>query len=189
MANELEGMKIAILATHGVEQSELTEPKKHLEEAGAETCIVSPEKQIKAWQHTKWGRKFKVHEPLETAQADTFDALVLPGGVMNPDYLRWNPKAVQFVGDFVASQKPIAAICHGPWTLIEADAVRGHRLTSWPSLRTDLTNAGAKWVDEEVVDDDGLVTSRKPDDLPAFNRKMIEVFASRRTRLHSARAM
>lgn len=189
MAKELEGMKIAILATHGVEQSELTEPKKHLEEAGAETCIVSPEKQIKAWQHTKWGRKFKTDEPLETAQADSFDALVLPGGVMNPDYLRWNSQAVRFVGDFVAAQKPIAAICHGPWTLIEADGVRGRTLTSWPSLRTDLKNAGAEWVDREVVEDDGLVTSRKPDDLPAFNRKMVEVFTSRRAQSRSAQAV
>ena len=189
MANELEGMKIAILATHGVEQSELTEPKKALEEAGAKTCIVSPERQIKGWQHTKWGRKFKVDEALETAHADSFDALVLPGGVMNPDYLRWNPKAVQFVGDFVASQKPIAAICHGPWTLIEAGAVRGRRLTSWPSLRSDLTNAGAEWVDEEVVVDDGWVTSRKPDDLPAFNKKIIEVFAAVRSQADSAQAI
>lgn|SRR5690349_11982274 len=189
MANELRGMKVAILATHGVEQSELTEPKQALEEAGADIRIVSPEKQIKAWQHTKWGRKFKVDESLESAQADSFDALVLPGGVMNPDYLRWNPQAVQFVEKFVTSQKPIAAICHGPWTLIEADAVRGRKLTSWPSLRTDLTNAGATWVDEEVVDDDGLVTSRKPDDLPAFNKKIIEVFASRCRRPGSAQAV
>src|ERR1041384_7337008 len=189
MANELEGMKIAILATHGVEQSELTEPKKALEEAGAKTCIVSPERQIKGWQHTKWGRKFKVDEALETAHADSFDALVLPGGVMNPDYLRWTPKAVQFVGDFVASQKPIAAICHGPWTLIEAGAVRGRRLTSWPSLRSDLTNAGAQWVDEEVVVDDGWGTSRKPDDLPAFNKKIIEVFAAVRSQADSAQAI
>jgi protease I len=128
MANELEGIKVAILATHGVEQSELTEPKQALEKAGADIRIVSPEKQIKAWQHTKWGRKFKVDESLESAQADSFDALVLPGGVMNPDYLRWNPQAVQFVEKFVTSQKPIAAICHGPWTLIEADAVRGRKL-------------------------------------------------------------
>ena len=190
MANELEGMKVAILATDGVEQSELTEPKKALEEAGAEAQIVSPAgKELKAWQHTDWGDKFAVDVALEKARADEYDGLVLTGGVMNPDHLRWNPRAVGFVGDFVAGQKPIAAICHGPWTLIEAGAVRGRTVTSWPSLRTDLENAGARWVDREVVADGGLVTSRKPDDLPAFNRKMIELFASRGARGRSARAV
>jgi deglycase len=135
---------------------------------------------VKGWQHTDWGQKVSVDRPLDNARADEYDALLLPGGVMNPDKLRANPKAVQFVKSFVDARKPIAAICHGPWPLIEAGAVKGKRMTSWPSLQSDLRNAGANWVDEPCVVDNGLVTSRKPDDIPAFNRKMIEEFAEGR---------
>jgi protease I len=174
----LTGMKVAILAADGFEQVELTEPKKALEEAGAQTRIVSPAKgQVQGWNHLEKGDKFKVDVALEQAKAGDFDALLLPGGVVNPDQLRILPKAVQFVRDFAATGKPIAAICHGPWTLIDAGVVKGRRVTSWPSLKTDLDNAGATWVDEAVVADEGLVSSRRPADIPAFNRKMIEEFA------------
>ena len=177
MNNDLNGKKIAILVENGFEQVEMTAPREALEEAGAETDLISPvDKKVKSWDHTKWGRSFKVDVPLAEAHADDYDALLLPGGVMNPDKLRVNAQAVDFVKKFVDSGKPIASICHGPWTLIEAGAVRGRRLTSWPSLKTDLRNAGAEWVDEEVVVDNGLVTSRKPDDIPAFNQKIIEEF-------------
>ena len=178
MADELRGKKIAALVDHGFEQSELLEPKKALEQAGAEVHVVSPQNgEVKGWQHTDWGEKVKVDRGLSSARAADYDGLLLPGGVMNPDHLRANPQAVAFVKEFVTAHKPIAAICHGPWTLIEAGAVNGRRMTSWPSLKTDLINAGASWVDQEVVVDRGLVTSRKPDDIPAFNRKMIEEFA------------
>lgn len=174
----LSGMKVAILVAEGFEQVELTEPKKALDEAGAETRIVSPAKgQVQGWKHFDKADKFKVDVPLEQADAGEFDALLLPGGVANPDQLRALPAAVQFVRKFFDSGKPVAAICHGPWTLIEAGAAKGRTITSWPSLKTDLTNAGAKWVDQEVVTDNGLVTSRKPADIPAFNRKMVEQFA------------
>lgn len=174
----LNGKKIAILVADGFEQSELAEPKKALEEAGAATQIVSPAKrEVQGWKHFDHADRFPVDVPLDKAKADDFDALLLPGGVANPDQLRTLPKAVQFIRAFFDAGKPVAAICHGPWTLIEADVVRGRRVTSWPSLKTDLTNAGAQWVDEEVVVDNGLVTSRKPADIPAFNRKMIEEFA------------
>jgi protease I len=177
----LTGMKVAILAAEGFEQVELTEPKKALEQAGAQTRIVSPAKgQVQGWNHFEKGDKFKVDVPLEQAEADDFDALLLPGGVVNPDQLRTLPRAVQFVRDFFSAGKPVAAICHGPWTLIDAGAVEGRRMTSWPSLKTDLSNAGATWVDEEVVADDGLVSSRKPADIPAFNRSMIEEFGRAR---------
>lgn len=171
----LHGKKVAILATDGFEQSELFEPKAALEEAGAETTIVSlkPGK-IKAWNKTDWGKTIAVDETVERASADDFDALVLPGGVMNPDKLRANSKAVELVKAFGEAGKPIGAICHGPWTLIEAGLVNGRDMTSWPSLKTDLTNAGARWADEEVIVDNGLVTSRKPDDIPAFVQKLIE---------------
>lgn len=173
----LEGCRIAILATHGFESSELFEPKEALEDAGAEVHVIAPESgEIKSWKMKTWGEPAHVDLLLDDANPEDYDALVLPGGVMNPDALRINPLAVDFVRAFVEAGKPIAAICHGPWTLIEAGAVRGRVLTSWPSLRTDLINAGAKWVDEEVVADKGLITSRKPSDLPAFNRKMIEEF-------------
>jgi deglycase len=177
MAGSLEGKRVAILVANGFEQVELAGPRTALEEAGARTEIVSPEaKTVRGWQHSDWGERFDVDVPLEKAEPAGYDALVLPGGVMNPDKLRLNETAVRFVKAFFASGKPIAAICHGPWTLIEAGAVNGRRVTSWPSIRTDLKNAGANWVDEEVVVDNGLVTSRKPADIPAFNRKMIEEF-------------
>ena len=181
MATELRNKRVAALVDNGFEQVELVEPKKALEAAGAKVDIVSPQKSnVKGWQHTKWGDEFDIDRQLEQARADEYDALLLPGGVMNPDHLRMNPGAVKFVKAFVDAGKPIAAICHGPWTLIEAGGVRGRRMTSWPSLQSDLRNAGAQWVDEECVTDNGLVTSRKPDDIPAFNKKMIEEFAEGR---------
>ena len=178
MAAKLNGKRVAILATDGVEQVELTEPRKALEDAGAKVTLVAPKSgKIKAWQHDHWGDELKVDATLDDVSAEQFDALQLPGGVMNPDHLRQNEKAVQFVRSFFNAGKPVAAICHAPWLLVEADVVRGRTVTSWPSLRTDLRNAGAQWVDREVVTDQGLVTSRKPDDIPAFNKKMIEEFA------------
>jgi protease I len=177
MSGELHGKKVAILATDGFEQSELLEPRKALDEAGAETKIVSPKDNvIKGWNHTDWGETVKVDLPLQEADAKDFDALMLPGGVMNPDKLRMIPEAVEFARAFFESGKPIAAICHGPQILIDADVVRGRKLTSWPSLKNDLINAGAEWFDKVVVTDQGLVTSRRPDDLPEFNKKMIEEF-------------
>ncbi len=174
----LQGKKVAILVTDGFEQSELLEPRKALDEAGATTQVVSPAgKKVKGWNHKDWGQEVAVGVALDSANADDFDALLLPGGVMNPDQLRMNPQAVEFVKQFTKAGKPVAAICHGPWTLLEAGAVRGRTITSWPSLKTDLTNAGAHWVDKEVVVDGTLVTSRKPDDIPAFNREMIRLFA------------
>ena len=159
----------------------MTEPKRALEQAGATVDIVSPQPtKVKGWNHTNWGDEVKVDVALDSASPDRYDALLLPGGVLNPDKLRMNPKAVQFVKAFADSGRPIAAICHGPWTLIEAGAVKGRKVTSWPSLQTDLKNAGANWVDQECVTDNGLVTSRKPDDLPAFNKKMIEEFGEGR---------
>jgi protease I len=174
----LKGLRVAILATDGFEQSELTEPRKALDEAGATTEVVSPkEGRLRGWNHTDWGLEVEVDRPLQGADPKDYDALVLPGGVMNPDRLRINPSAVAFVKSFFDAGKPVAAICHGPWTVIESGAATGHRMTSWPSLKTDLRNAGAEWVDEEVVVDGKLVTSRKPDDLPAFNRALIKLFA------------
>ena len=181
MTKRSDGMRVAILAADGFEQSELLEPKAALEDAGAIVEVVAPKTgKIRGWKDDDWGRKVDVDVPLDEADASRYDALVLPGGVMNPDRLRMNPRAVAFVKGFVDSGRPIAAICHGPWTLIDAGAVRGRRMTSWPSLRTDLVNAGAQWVDEEVVADRGIVTSRKPDDIPAFNRKMLEEFEAGR---------
>jgi protease I len=178
MDKKLNGKRIAILVADGFEQVELTGPRQALEEAGAETQIVSPnEETVAGWHHFDAGDLFDVDVPLAEADANDFDALLLPGGVANPDQLRMKPEAVQFVKSFFDAGKPVAAICHGPWTLIEAGAVRGRTITSWPSIKTDLINAGAKWVDEQVVTDNGLVTSRKPDDIPAFNEKMIEEFA------------
>ena len=178
MANTLQGKKIAILATDGFEQSELTEPRQALQEAGAETQVVSPKQgKIKGWNHKDWGDEVSVDLALKSANPSEFDALLLPGGVMNPDQLRMNPDAVKFVRHFFDAGKPIAAICHGPWMLVEADIVRGRTVTSWPSLKTDIRNAGGSWVDKEVVKDQQLVTSRKPDDIPAFNREMIALFA------------
>jgi protease I len=181
MANALEGKKIAILVADGFEQVEMTEPKAALEAAGAKTRIVSPaHDRVQAWKHFDKAETFSVDVPLNRANADEFDALLLPGGVANPDQLRMIPEAVTFVRQFFDEGKPVAAICHALWTLIEADVVKGRNLTSWPSLKTDLRNAGAKWLDEEVVTDHGLVSSRKPADIPAFNRKMIEEFAEGR---------
>ena len=177
----LQGKKIAILVANGFEQSELVEPRKALDAAGAQTVLISPEKkQVRGWKHKDWGDEFPVDLELSAASPVEFDALLLPGGVMNPDTLRIDEAAIKFIRHFVASDKPIAAICHGPWPLIESGGVRGRKLTSWPALRSDLRNAGATWVDEEVVHDHGLVTSRKPDDIPAFNRTMIDVFAAER---------
>jgi protease I len=187
MDAKLSGKKVAILVADGFEQDEMTEPREALQEAGAQTFLVSPAQgQVKGWQHTEWGDPFPVDVPLDSADANSYDALLLPGGVMNPDKLRMIPKAVQFVKAFFDAGKPVAAICHGPWTLVEANVVRGRTLTSWPSLQTDIRNAGGQWVDRQVVTDHGLVTSRKPDDLPAFNQKMIEEFAEGRHRLRQA---
>lgn len=178
MSNELQGLKVAILVSDGFEQSEMTEPKKALDAAGAKTTIVSPVKgKVKGWQHKSWGDEFPVDLDLTKAKPDEFDALLLPGGVMNPDTLRMNPKAVEFIKSFVDADKPIAAICHGPWTLIETEGLKGKTVTSWASIKTDLINAGAKWVDKEVVKDGNLITSRKPEDIPAFNKAIIEVFS------------
>jgi len=177
-SNTLQGKRVAILATHGFEQAELLEPRKALDAAGATTTVVSPEKgKIKGWKMKNWGDEVSVDETLDATNPDNFDALLLPGGVANPDSLRLAPKAIEFIRHFAESGKPIAAICHGPWTLIDAGAVRGKTMTSWPSLKIDLKNAGAKWVDKEVQRDGQLVTSRKPDDIPAFNREMIQLFS------------
>src|SRR6202012_5227350 len=166
---ELNGLKVAILVTDGFEQVEMTEPRKALDGAGAITSIVSPKDgQVRAWNFTEWGDEYPVDVTLERAQPQDFEALLLPGGVINPDTLRTIPAAVAFAKAFFDAGKPVASICHGPWTIIETGAVRGRRMTSWPSLRTDLKNAGADWVDQEAVVDKGLVTSRSPDDIPAF---------------------
>ncbi len=178
MASNLKGKKIAFLATDGFEQVELLEPRKALDEAGATTIVVAPKDgEIKGWNMTEWGEKVKVDKTLENANPNDYDALVLPGGVINPDKLRMDPKAVNFVRQFVATGKPTAAICHGPWTLLEAGALKGKTVTSWPSLKTDLKNAGANWVDQEVVTDGQFIFSRKPDDIPAFNQTIIEAMS------------
>jgi protease I len=181
MEKRLEGKKVAILVADGFEQVELTEPKKALEAAGAKIEIVSPaDNNVQGWNHDEKGELFSVDMPLKRARSDDYDALLLPGGVRNPDQLRGLTRAVEFVDGFFAAGKPVAAICHAPWMLIEAGVVKGRRITSWPSLKTDLMNAGAEWVDREVVVDRGLVTSRKPADIPAFNQKMVEEFAANR---------
>jgi protease I len=178
MAGRLEGKKVAIVVTDGFEQIELTSPREALEREGATCEIVSPkEGQVKGWNHVEWGDQLSVDVPLAHASAGDYDALLLPGGVMNPDKLRVIPEMRKLVKDFFDAGKPVAAICHGPWSLIDAGVVEGRHMTSWPSLEADLTNAGADWADEEVIVDQGLVTSRKPDDLPAFNAKMIEEIA------------
>lgn len=172
-------VKVAVLATDGVEQVELTEPVRALRAASAQVSVISPKNgQIQGMNHDQKGDMLAVDHDLGSVSAEAFDALVLPGGVANPDYLRIDSKAVAFVKHFVQSGKPIAAICHGPWTLIEAGGVKGHTMTSWPSLRTDLTNAGATWQDKSVVVDGKLVTSRKPDDLPDFCREMVKLFGA-----------
>lgn len=179
--HDLNGKKIAILVADGFEQVELTSPRDALDDAGAETHIVSPESgTVKGWDHTDWGETFDVDVVLENADPADYDGLLLPGGVMNPDNLRRIEKAQRFVRSFFEAGKPVAAICHGPWTLIDAGLVKGRRMTSYHTIQADLKNAGADWVDQEVVVDQGLVTSRNPDDLPAFNRKMIEEFAEGR---------
>jgi protease I len=181
MADELKGKRVAIVATDMVEQVELLEPRKALQEAGAQTEVVSIKPgEIQCFDHYDKGDKIPVDHTIEEASADEYDALMLPGGVGNPDTLRMDENVVSFVRDFFEQGKPVAAICHAPWTLVEAGVVRGRRLTSWPSLQTDIRNAGGNWVDEEVVVDQGLVTSRKPDDIPAFNAKMLEEFAEGR---------
>jgi protease I len=177
MQKKLSGKKVAILVANGFEQVELTEPKKALEAAGATTEIVSPaDREVQGWNHDEKADSFPVDMPLSQARSDDYDALLLPGGVRNPDQLRTMTRALEFVDGFVATGKPIAAICHAPWTLIETGMLRGKTITSWPSLKADLSNAGAHWVDREVVVDEGLISSRKPDDIPAFNEKMIEEF-------------
>lgn len=181
MGNTLKGKKIAILVADGFEQVELTGPKEALEAAGAEIEIVSPaEEEVQGWNHDEKADRFPVDMPLNLARSDDYDALVLPGGVRNPDQLRMLTRAVEFVDGFFATGKPVAAICHAPWLLIETEVIKDRNITSWPSLKTDLMNAGARWVDREVVVDNGLITSRKPQDIPAFNKKMIEEFAGAR---------
>jgi protease I len=179
MNSTLQGKKIAILATDGFEQSELLEPRKALDDAGAETVVISLKSgEIKGWNHTDWGKSVKVDKTIEEANPHEFDALVLPGGVMNPDKLRMESRAVGFVRLFATSGKPVAAICHGPWLLIEAGLVSGKTVTSWPSVKTDLANAGANWVDQEVATDGQFITSSKPDDIPAFSQAIIEAVSS-----------
>jgi len=174
----LKGKRVAILVADGFEQVEMTEPRKALVAEGATTTLIAPRPgKVKGWKHTEWGDAFDVERVLADAREPDFDALLLPGGVMNPDKLRLEPEAAALVRSFSDAGKPIAAICHGPWLLIDAGVARGKTLTSWPSIRIDLSNAGARVEDAEVVVDRGLVTSRKPDDLPAFNRSMVEAFA------------
>lgn len=178
MKKKLEGCRIAFLVTDGFEQVEMTGPRKALEEAGAQTTLIAPEKKdVQGMNHDQKGEKFPVDQDLKSTKSAEFDGLVLPGGVANPDKLRTIPGAVNFAKEFAKAAKPIAAICHGPWLLVEADLVKDHRLTSWPSLATDIKNAGGRWEDTEVVVDKGLITSRKPDDIPAFNREIIEHFS------------
>ena len=178
MPGELDGKRVAMLVAQGFEEVEYTEPRRALEEAGARVELVSPEENsVRGWAKTDWGDFHDVEVPLDGADAADYDALVLPGGVMNPDHLRKNDQAVSFTRAFFEAGKPVAAICHAPWLLIEAGVVDGREMTSYPSLRTDLKNAGARWIDREVVVDSGLVTSRNPDDIPAFNLKMVEEIA------------
>jgi protease I len=175
---DLSGLRVAILIDDGFEEVEMVRPRKALDEAGADTSIVSPQHQkVRAWDMTKWSTRYPVDIALDVALPGDFDALLLPGGVINPDRLRIQPEAVAFVKSFFDAGKPVGAICHGPWTIIEAGAASGRRIASWPSLKTDLRNAGAEWVDEEVVVDGNLVSSRKPDDIPAFNKAILEVFS------------
>lgn len=176
---KLSDKKIAILATDGFEQAELEEPKKALDNAGAKTEIVSPseESEIQGMNHADKGDKFHVDVKLDDANPENYDGLMIPGGLMNPDTLRSTPAALKFVKHFFETGKPVAAICHAPWVLVDAGVIKGRKVTSWPAIQTDVRNAGGDWVDKEVVVDNGLVTSRKPDDIPAFNKKMIEEFA------------
>lgn len=183
MAGQLQGQKIAILVTDGFAYVELVRPRKALDDAGAKTSVVSPKTgRVRGWNFTDWGDELPVDVPLDRANSGDFDALLLPGGVINPDSLRIEPKAVAFVKSFFDAGKPVAAICHGPWTIINAGAARGRLMTSWPSLEIDLRNAGAQWVDQEAVTDQGLVTSREPDDIPAFNQAMIDLLSCAQAR-------
>ncbi len=180
MERNIQGLRVAILVTDGFEQSEMDGPRKALDQAGAKTFIVSPVKgKVKGWQHKNWGDEFPVDKDLASAKSSDYDALLLPGGVTNPDSLRLVPAAIEFIKGFLKEDKPIGAICHGPWTLINANGVKGKTVTSWPSIKVDLVNAGANWVDKEVVIDGHLVTSRKPEDIPAFNKAILEVFSQR----------
>ncbi len=181
MATKLSGKKVAILAADGFEEVELTEPRKALDDAGAQTTVISIKSgKIQGMNHADKGEKVAVDLTLDDAQPENFDALMIPGGLMNPDTLRSTEEALEFVRHFFREGKPVAAICHAPWVLVDAGVVRGRTLTSWPAIKTDVRNAGANWVDQEVVVDNGLVTSRKPDDIPAFNDKMIEEFCEGR---------
>jgi protease I len=181
MEKDLSGKRVAIVVANGFEQIEMTDPRGALDGAGAETDLVSIEDgEVKGWEHKEWGDTFEVEVPIDEADPDDYDALLLPGGVMSPDRLRRDERVLAFVRAFFEAGKPVAAICHGPWTLIDAGVVAGRWVTSYPSIRKDLENAGAEWVDEEVVVDQGLVTSREPADLPAFDAKMIEEFAEGR---------
>jgi deglycase len=183
MGQRLQDQKIAILVTDGFEYVELVGPRKALDDAGARTSVVSPKPdRVRSWNFTDWGDDLSVDVSLDDADSEVFDALLLPGGVINPDSLRIQPKAISFVKAFFDAGKPVASICHGPWTIINANAARGRRMTSWPSLEVDLRNAGAQWVDEEAVTDQALVTSRKPDDIPVFNQAMIDLFSRTRAR-------
>jgi protease I len=180
--DKLHGLRVAILVTDGFEQVELLEPRQALDQAGADTQVVSPKRdRVRGWNFTDWGDDIAVDVNLAEARSEDFDALLLPGGVMNPDSLRIQPAAVEFVRAFFDGGKPVAVICHGPWTVIEAGAARGRRIASWPSLKTDLRNAGAEWLDQPVVVDRNLVSSRRPDDIPEFNRGMIDLFSQAAT--------
>ena len=181
MANELNGLSVAILIDNGFEEVEMTKPRQALDEAGAKTSIVSPAgKEVRAWNMKEWSKSYPVDIPLEQADAEQFDALLLPGGVINPDKLRMRPEAVEFVKSFFDAGKPVAAIGHGPWMVVESVNAEGRRITSWPSLKTDIRNAGGEWTDQPVVNDRNLVTSRKPDDIPQFNEAIIKLFAEGR---------
>ena len=183
----LQGVKVAILVTDGFEQVELTEPRKALDQAGAYTRVVSPKgDEVRGWNFTDWGQTLPIDVKLDEARPQDFDALLLPGGVINPDKLRMIPAAAAFVKAFFDAGKPVAAICHGPWMIVEAEKARGRRMTSWPSIRTDLRNAGAEVLDQEAVVDGNMVTSRSPDDIPAFNREAIKLFAAARAQRRAA---
>jgi protease I len=182
MADRLDGCRVAILVTDGFEEVELTRPRQALDEAGAETSIVSPKDgTVRSWRFTDWGQEFPVDVRLNDARPEAFDALLLPGGVINPDKLRMDEDAMAFAAAFFEEDKPVAAICHGPWTVIETGYADGRRIASWPSLETDLLNAGAEWVDQPSVTDGNLTTSRNPDDIPQFNDAMVGLFARQRT--------
>ncbi|MBO9699216.1 MAG: type 1 glutamine amidotransferase [Sporocytophaga sp.] len=178
MQKNLRGIKVALLVDNGFEQVELTEPVKALREANALVEIIAPEKKIKGWDLKNWGDEITADTLLDEANPENYDALILPGGVMNPDFLRMKNNAIEFVKTFLTAQKPVASICHGPWTLIETGLIKGRKLTSYPSLKTDLINAGATWIDEPVVTDKNLITSRRPSDLPAFNDRIISTLAA-----------